>query len=95
MLNLCLSLTALSRPVVADEYDESRSNPLGVYTYLPHPVGVATQRLFARPFHALVSSTRGVEYVFGHWPHPPLFEPTEAIDVGLSRRTYISRGGRF
>lgn len=94
ILSLCLSLTALPRPVVADQYDESQSNPLRVYTYLLYPFGVATEWLLARPFHAIVSSTRGAEYIFGHRPHPPLFEPREAVDVGLSRRTFISRGGR-
>ncbi len=94
ILSLCLGLTALPRPVLADEYDDSQSHPLRVYTYLIYPVGVATEWLLARPFHALVSSTRGVEYVFGHTPHPPLFKEREAIDVGMSRRTYISRGGR-
>ncbi len=94
ILSLCLGLTALPRPVLADEYDESHSNPLRVYTYLLYPFGLATEWLLARPFHAFVSSTRGVEYVFGHRPHPPLFEPREVKDGGLSRRTYISRGGR-
>jgi len=94
ILSLCLGLTALPGPVLADEYDESQSNPLRVFTYLLYPIGVATEWLFARPFHAIVSSTRGVEYVFGHRPHPPLFEPREARDVGLTRRSYISRGGR-
>ncbi len=94
ILSLCLGLTALPLPVLADEYDDSQSHPLRVYTYLIHPVGVAAEWLLARPFHALVSSTRGVAYVFGHTPHPPLFKEREAIDVGMSRRTYISRGGR-
>jgi len=94
ILSLCLGLNALPGPVLADEYDESQANPLRVYTYLLHPFGLATEWLLARPFHAIVSSTRGVAYIFGHRPHPPLFEPREATDVGLSRRTYISRGGR-
>ncbi|MFB3109019.1 MAG: hypothetical protein ACE1ZE_06570, partial [Candidatus Binatia bacterium] len=94
ILSLCLGLTSLPRPVLADEYDESQANPLRVYTYLLYPFGLATEWLLTRPFHAIVSSTRGVEYIFGHRPHPPLVEPREAIDVGLSRRTYISRGGR-
>jgi len=94
ILSLCLGLTSLPRPVLADEYDESQANPLRVYAYLLYPFGIASEWLLTRPFHAIVSSTRGAEYVFGHRPHPPLFEPREAYDVGLSRRTYISRGGR-
>jgi len=94
ILSLCLGLASLPRPVLADEYDESQANPLRVYTYLLYPFGLATEWLLTRPFHAIVSSTRGAAYVFGHRPHPPLFEPREAFDVGLSRRTYISRGGR-
>ncbi len=94
IIGLCLSLTALSQPALADQYDESQSHPLRVYTYILHPFGVATEWLLTRPFHAIVSSTRGVEYIFGHTPHPPLFEPREAVDVGISRRTYTSRGSR-
>ncbi len=94
VLSLCLGLNASPGPVLADEYDESQSNPLRVYTYLLYPIGLATEWLLARPFHAIVSSTRGVEYVFGHRPHPPLFEPRVARDVGLTGRSYITRGGR-
>ena len=55
--------------------------------YLLFPVGRALEVLVARPAHFLISSTPATEWVFGHTPHPPLFNPRPITDVGVSRRT--------
>ncbi len=89
-LSFWFVLSALPRPVLADEYDESQSHPLRGVAYVLHPVGRIAEWLFARPFHALVSSNRGMEYLFGHTPHPPLFEPKPITDVGMSRQYQTS-----
>jgi len=68
---------------LADEYDESQSNPLRVVAYVAHPFGVLLEWLAARPFHAIVSA-KDLDYAFGHRPHPPLFkEPQPAYDFGV------------
>lgn len=85
LLSICLSL--LPGRVLADEYDDSQSHPLRVVAYVTHPVGVVLEWLTARPFHFLVSGTKGLEYLFGHRPHPPLFaEAQPAYDFGVSKR---------
>jgi len=72
---------------LADEYDDSQSHPLRVVTYLVHPVGVLLEWVTTRPFHALVSGSKELEYIFGHRPHPPIFaDPQPAYDFGASKR---------
>ena len=71
----------------ADEYDDSQSHPLRVTAYALHPFGVLVEWVLARPFHALVSATPELEYVYGHRPHPPIFaEPQRAHDYGVTKR---------
>jgi outer membrane protein OmpA-like peptidoglycan-associated protein len=77
------------RPVkaMADEYDDSQSNPLRVIAYGLHPAGVILEWLIFRPFHALVSNSPQNEYFFGHRPHPPLFaDPQPIYDYGVPNR---------
>jgi len=70
-----------------DEYDDSQSHPLRVVAYVVHPVGVLLEWIAARPFHALVSATPTLEYIFGHNPHPPLFaEPQPRHDFGVPKK---------
>ena len=72
---------------LADEYDDSQSHPLRVVTYLIHPVGVLLEWVTTRPFHALVSGSKELEYISGHRPHPPIFaDPKPAYDFGASKR---------
>lgn len=89
-ITLGLVLSTLPGPALADEYDESQSHPLRFVAYVLHPIGRITEWFAARPFHALVSSTRGMAYLFGHTPHPPLFDPRPNTDVGMSRRYQAS-----
>lgn len=70
-----------------DEYDDSQSNPVRFLAYLLYPAGVATEWIFFRPFHFLVSATPAQEYVFGHRPHPPIFaDPEPGYDFGVPKR---------
>ena len=71
--------------LAGDEYDESQSHPFRVVAYIVHPVGVAIEWLAARPFHWLVSATPAQGYVFGHRPHPPMFNEQSAYDFGVSK----------
>ncbi|MGH7847423.1 MAG: OmpA family protein [Candidatus Binatia bacterium] len=71
----------------ADEYDDSQSHPLRVTAYALHPFGILVEWVLARPFHALVSATPELEYIYGHKPHPPIFaEPQPAQYYGVSKR---------
>jgi outer membrane protein OmpA-like peptidoglycan-associated protein len=80
-------LFSVPRQALADEYDDSQSHPLRILAYLVHPVGVLAEWVVFRPFHAVVSGTEELEYVFGHNPHPPLFaEPAPAYDYGVPKR---------
>jgi outer membrane protein OmpA-like peptidoglycan-associated protein len=84
---VCLSLTAKSGFAAPDEYDESQAHPLRIAAYLIHPFAIATEWLFLRPFHYLVSENEGNEYVFGHRPHPPLLaDPQPLYDFGMAKR---------
>jgi outer membrane protein OmpA-like peptidoglycan-associated protein len=47
-----------------------------------HPFGWLTEWVLARPFHALVSSSKGAESVFGHTAHDPYFESIERDEFG-------------
>jgi hypothetical protein len=55
-----------------DAYDGSQAHPLRVVAYLIYPIGVATEWVFTRPLHFLVSSP-GLERTFGHVPHEDPF----------------------
>lgn len=88
---LALAIALLALPPLAaaarDEYDDSQSHPLRTLAYLLHPLGVLAEWTIYRPFHALVSATPTLEYIFGHKPHPPLFlEPQPPYDYGVPRR---------
>jgi outer membrane protein OmpA-like peptidoglycan-associated protein len=76
------------RALAGDEYDDSQSHPLRVTAYLMHPAGVAIEWLLARPFHWLVSATPTQEYIFGHRPHPPMFDERVSYDFGVDKRVY-------
>lgn len=73
------------RALAGDEYDDSQSHPLRVMAYLMHPAGIAMEWMLARPFHWLVSATPTQEYIFGHRPHPPMFDDRPAYDFGVRR----------
>ncbi|MBI2357541.1 MAG: OmpA family protein [Deltaproteobacteria bacterium] len=88
ILGVVIGLTA--QRSVADEYDESQSNPLRVVAYLAHPIGVLTEWVFFRPLHYLVSANKSTEYVFGHRPHPPLFPESPAYDYGITKRVALA-----
>ena len=91
LLSICLSL--LPGRVLADEYDDSQSHPLRVVAYLVHPVGVLLEWVTTRPFHALVSGSKELEYISGHRSHPPMFaEPQPAYDFGASKRAPMAVG---
>ena len=91
-LLLSFVLFSVPRQVWADEYDDSQSHPLRVVAYVTHPVGVLLEWFAARPFHALVSTQAegggtGLDYLFGHKPHPSLFaEGQPAYDFGVAKR---------
>ena len=85
-----LTFTAKSGFTAPDEYDESQANPLRIVAYLIHPFGVATEWLFLRPFHYIVSANEQQEYLFGHRPHPPMFnEPQPMYDYGMPKRVPV------
>lgn len=87
LLVLSVCLVAAPRLAVADEYDDSQSNPLRVVGYVLNPVGVLLEWVAARPFHFLVSDTPEAEYVSGHRPHPPMFaEGQPTYDFGAAKR---------
>lgn len=86
LIVLWAALFLVPRQALADEYDESQSHPLRIFAYLLHPFGVTLEWFGARPLHFLVS-TKGLDYVFGHKPHPPLFiDPQSSYDFGTSKR---------
>lgn len=88
---LLVCLFSTPRQALADEYDDSQSNPLRVVAYVTHPVGVVLEWLTVRPFHFLVSATPEIEYLFGHRPHPPIFaEAQPAYDFGAAKRAPMS-----
>jgi outer membrane protein OmpA-like peptidoglycan-associated protein len=86
---LIFSVAATASPSVAsagaDAYDESQSNPLRIVAYLVHPVGRVLEWTVARPLHWLTSATPEQEYIFGHRPHPPMFEEDPIYDFGIGR----------
>lgn len=89
LLGLLIAFSPMTRLALADEYDDSQAHPLRVVAYLAHPVGVLIEWVAARPFHALVSAP-GLEKVFGHRPHPPLFaDPQPAYDFSVPKRVAI------
>lgn len=67
-LALCLASTTTARAAM-DEYDDSQAHPLRVVTYLVHPIGMAMEWVFFRPFHQVVAASPETAYVFGHRPH--------------------------
>ena len=90
---LAFSIVFLSaqRPALANEYDDSQSHPLRIAAYVAFPFGLLLEWLAARPFHAVVSGTKELEYVFGHRPHPPLFaQPQSYYDYGVAKRVPLS-----
>lgn len=89
---LWFALFSVPRQVLADEYDESQSHPLRLMAYLVHPVGVLLEWITIRPFHALVSGTKELEYIYGHKPHLPMFaDPQPAYDFGVTKRVPMER----
>jgi len=92
---LWFALFSVPRQVLADEYDESQSHPLRLMAYLAHPVGVLLEWITIRPFHALVSGTKELEYIYGHKPHLPMFaDPQPAYDFGVTKRVPMERMAR-
>jgi len=91
-LLLSFVLFSVPRQVWADEYDDSQSHPLRVVGYAAHPVGVLLEWFILRPLHAIVSTQaegdgKGLDYLFGHKPHPPIFaEGQPAYDFGVMKR---------
>jgi outer membrane protein OmpA-like peptidoglycan-associated protein len=86
---LAFGMMLSSLPVLAagDEYDDSQSHPLRITAYLLYPAARVLEWTVFRPFHFLVSGSKGQEYLFGHEPHPPLFaEPQGGYDYGVSKR---------
>jgi outer membrane protein OmpA-like peptidoglycan-associated protein len=84
-----LGIINLARPALAewDEYDDSQSHPLRAGAYVLHPVGLLLEWTLFRPLHFLVSATQPQEYIFGHRPHPPMFEEgSPSYDYGVARR---------
>jgi len=78
-------------PASADEYDETQSHPLRIVAYTVHPVGVLLEWMLLRPAHAIVS-LKGLDYLVGHKPHPPLFaDPQPDYDVGATKRGPMER----
>jgi len=73
----------------ADQYDESQSNPLRIVAYAVHPVGVILEWAVARPLHWLVSATPEQEYLFGHRPHPPMFDDVISYDFGVAKPVFF------
>lgn len=65
-----------------DCYTEDQANPLRISAYLMHPFGWLTEWVLTRPFHALVSSSKGAESVFGHTAHDPYFDSMERDEFG-------------
>ena len=75
------------KALAADEYDDSQSNPLRVLGYIAYPAGLLAEWAIFRPFHALVSTTKEQEYIFGHRTHPSLFADEQpAYDYGVGKR---------
>ncbi len=92
LVGLWVVLTSAPRQALADEYDDSQSHPLRIVAYVVHPLGVLLEWVAERPFHALVSGSKELEYLFGHRPHPPLFtEPQPAYDFGVPKRAPMKR----
>ncbi|MBI4529514.1 MAG: OmpA family protein [Deltaproteobacteria bacterium] len=88
---LAAILLFVPQPTFGDEYDDSQSHPLRIFTYLVHPIGVALEWVVARPVHFVASYNRETEYIFGHRPHPPIFdEPLESYDFGVTKRRYAT-----
>lgn len=91
-IGIWVALASAPRQALADEYDDSQSHPLRLTAYVAHPFGVLLEWVVARPFHALVSGTKELEYIFGHRPHPPLFtEPQPHYDFGVPKRVSLKQ----
>lgn len=87
LLVLTVCLLGLPQVGLADEYDDSQSHPFRIVAYMVYPLGVLSEWVIARPFHALVSGTKELEYLSGHRPHLPMFaEGQPAYDFGIARR---------
>ena len=65
-----------------DCYTEDQANPLRITAYLVHPFGWISEWIVTRPFHFLVSSSKGAESVFGHTAHYPYIESIERDEYG-------------
>ncbi len=92
VLGIWAVMCTLPGRALADEYDESQSHPLRLFAYFLHPFGLAMEWTVTRPFHALVSGTKELEYVFGHTPHRSYFKPTERDAYGtLSDRVAMKK----
>jgi outer membrane protein OmpA-like peptidoglycan-associated protein len=65
-----------------DCYTEDQANPLRLSAYVMYPFGWITEWVLTRPFHALVSSSKGAEAVFGHTAHDPYIESIERDEFG-------------
>ena len=65
-----------------DCYTEDQANPLRITAYLMHPFGWLTEWIITRPFHALVSSSKATESVFGHTAHDTYIESIERDEYG-------------
>ncbi|MFQ5681688.1 MAG: OmpA family protein [Candidatus Binatia bacterium] len=90
LMVLWLALFSLPDRALADEYDDSQSHPLRIIAYVLHPFGVLAEWVVARPLHSLVSANKDLEYVFGHKPHPPMFdEHGTSADYGVTRQTLM------
>ncbi len=65
-----------------DCYTEDQANPFRITAYRMHPFGWLTEWIVTRPFHALVSSSKGTESVFGHTEHDTYIESIERDEYG-------------
>jgi hypothetical protein len=51
----------------AHEWDRDDADyPLRVAAYVLHPIGIAIEYLVLRPIHAIVSSSKDANIIFGH-----------------------------
>ncbi len=65
-----------------DCYTEDQANPFRITAYRMHTFGWLMEWIVTRPFHALVSSSKGAESVFGHTAHYPYIESIERDEFG-------------
>ncbi len=65
-----------------DCYTEDQANPFRITAYRIHSFGWLMEWIVTRPVHALVSSSKGTESIFGHTAHDPYIESIERDEYG-------------